>query len=321
MTMMKVLSIDGGGIRGIIPALILAELEARTHRPVPQLFDLIAGTSTGGILALGLSVPGDSNRPLYSARDLAQLYERDGSKIFDRSIFYRLQTGLGLAGPKYPAKDIEAVLGHYFGDVRLRDALTRVLVTAYEIEQRRVIFFSSEDAKRDSNWDFPMKAVARATSAAPTYFPPERIACGGPTGYLALVDGGVFANNPAMCAYVEARKVRPEADDVLLVSLGTGELTRPFLCEHAEKWGLAEWAPRILDVIFDGVSDTVAYQLKYVLPPRSQPRYYRFQVKLDFGSDDMDDASKGNIHLLQLKAAALIKEADSQLTELCNQLV
>ena len=82
--MVKILSIDGGGIRGIIPAIVLAEIERRTGRPTAQLFDLVAGTSTGGILALGLTIPKTTGAPLYTARSLAEMYEREGSRIFFR---------------------------------------------------------------------------------------------------------------------------------------------------------------------------------------------------------------------------------------------
>jgi len=318
----KVLAIDGGGIRGIIPAIVLSEVEKRTKLPIAKLFDLVVGTSTGGILALGLSKPNDANAAQYTAQDLADLYVRRGPIIFDRSIFYRLRTGVGLAGPKYPADGIEEVLQDYFGNARLKDALVNVLVTAYDLEQRQAVFFSSDDARKTpTDSDFPMKDVARATSAAPTYFPPAKVSSSIPAGYLALVDGGVFANNPAMCAYVEAKKLYPESkDDILLVSLGTGEVTRPFLYKDASHWGLAEWAPRIIDVIFSGVSETVAYQLGHVLFPTDKPRYYRFQTKLDVGNDDMDDSSAGNMHLLTLKALQLIRDNDAALDTLCTQL-
>ncbi len=101
------------------------------------------------------------------------------------------------------------------------------------------------------------------------------------------MDGGVFANNPGMCAFVDDTTVDGRAGRTLMVSLGTGELTRKFYYEEAKGWGLVEWAPRILDVVFDGVSDTVDYQLKTLLGGR----YYRLQAALDKASDSMDDAS------------------------------
>jgi patatin-like phospholipase/acyl hydrolase len=217
----RILSIDGGGIRGIIPATVLAELELRTGRRIAEMFDLIAGTSTGGILALALTRPGHGGTPIYTAEELIGLYVEEGPEIFSRSIWHRVHSAEGLLDEKYPSGGLERAFHRYLGDARLSDSLTGVLVTAYEIEQRHTFFFKSSKARADAADDYAMRDAAQATSAAPTYFQPVRIDRGPDRPYLALVDGGVFANNPAMCAYAEAVKGRPDAD-VLLVSLGVG---------------------------------------------------------------------------------------------------
>jgi uncharacterized protein len=322
--MKKVLSIDGGGIRGIIPAMILAEIERRTVKRTAEVFDLVAGTSTGGILALGLTKPGQDGGPEYSAKALIELYETEGGKIFDRPVWHRIHSAGGVAEEKYPAKGIEEVALEYFGNVRLAEALTEVLVTAYEIERRGPWFFKRRHAK-DKNREgdnFLMREVARATSAAPTYFEPLQLEWV-PHGNRAFVDGGVHSNNPAMCAYVEARKIHPEEDDFLVLSLGTGEPTREMPYEEVKGWGLALWAQPILNVVFDGVSDTVDYQLRELLSTEEGEtrRYYRFQSKLDIGKDDMDDASATNIQALKTKAQEIIDGNDAHLDVLCSQLV
>jgi patatin-like phospholipase/acyl hydrolase len=322
--MQKVLSIDGGGIRGIIPAMVLAEIERRTGKRMAEMFDLVAGTSTGGILALGLTKPGQDGGPEYSAKRLIELYETEGKKIFYLPVWHRIHSAGGVTEEKYPAKGIEEVARKYFGDVHLAEALTEVLVTAYEIEGRTPWFFKRRHARgqsRDGD-NFLMREVARATSAAPTYFEPFLVE-GGPHDGCALIDGGVHSNNPAMCAYVEARKIHPEEDDFLVVSLGTGELTRPLPYEEVAGWGLALWAQPILNVVFDGVADTVDYQLRELLSTEEGDarRYYRFQTVLDIGKDDMDDASATNIQALKTKAKEIISENDAALEALCAQLV
>ena len=236
----KVLCIDGGGIRGIIPAMILAEIEKRTQKPISELFDLIAGTSTGGILALGLTKPNDQRKPQYTAKDLIALYETDGERIFSRSIWYKIQSGASFVGKKYPSDGIEKVLDHYFEDARLRDALTDVFITSYDIERRSPFFFQSRNAKLNRSYDFKMKQVARATTAAPTYFEPFKLERDA-SDYDALIDGGVFANNPTLCGFVEAKSTHPGTDNFLVVSLGTGEMTRRFLYDETKGWGLAQW--------------------------------------------------------------------------------
>jgi patatin-like phospholipase/acyl hydrolase len=322
--MRKVLSIDGGGIRGIIPAMVLAEIERRTGRLTSEVFDLVAGTSTGGILALGLTKPGQGGKAEYSAESLIELYETEGGRIFDRTVWHRLHSVGGLAEEKYSSKGIEEVAHRYFEDVRLAEALTEVLVTAYEIERRGPWFFKrrhARDQRREGD-NFLMREVARATSAAPTYFEPLPLEWG-PHGRRAFIDGGVHSNNPAMCAYVEARKIYPEENDFLVVSLGTGEPTREMPYKEVKGWGLALWARPILNVVFDGVSDTIDYQLREILSTEEgeAPSYYRFQTALDIGKDDMDDASATNIQALKTKAEDIIDGKDADIKTLCAQLI
>jgi len=320
--MKRVLSIDGGGIRGIIPAMVLAEIERRTGRQIAEMFDLIAGTSTGGILALGLTKPGRDGEPEYSAQRLIELYETEGRNIFSIPVWHRIHSAGGVLEEKYPATGIETVARKYFGDVTLAEAHREVLITAYEIEKRGPWFFKRRHALDPAKgFDPLMREVVRATSAAPTYFEPIRLQVG-TEGAFAFIDGGVHSNNPAMCAYVEARKIHPKEDDFLVVSLGTGELTRNMPYDEVRGWGLAEWAQPILNVVFDGVADTVDYQLRELLSTEEGEarRYYRLQTILDIGKDDMDDASRTNIVALMAKARQIINNNTTALETLCAQL-
>ena len=139
--MKKVLSIDGGGIRGIIPATILAEIEQRTSRPTASLFDLMAGTSTGGIISLALSRDGGGGVPKYRALDLLDLYVNRGPEIFSRSFWQGVSSVAGLTEEKYSQRPLEGILKEYFDEAPLSAALTRVLVSSYEIETRSPFFF------------------------------------------------------------------------------------------------------------------------------------------------------------------------------------
>ncbi|MCG3119363.1 MAG: hypothetical protein ALAOOOJD_01755 [bacterium] len=319
--MIKILSIDGGGIRGIIPAMLLAEIERRTQKPIARLFDLIAGTSTGGILALGLVKPDAAGKPQYSAEKMVALYETEGAKIFSRSLLHEVRAIGHFVEEKYLTDGIEAVLEKYFGQTHLKEALIEIIITSYEIEQNFPFFFKSRRAKMESSYDYPMQQVARATSAAPTYFEVLQLATIDPATYFALIDGGVYANNPAMCGFAEAKTTHPEAEDILMVSLGTGELSRPLLYEKAKTWGLVQWAKPILDVVFHGVNVTVDYQMRQLLPPRnSERRYFRFQTTLPPENNDLDDASPENLRALKILAEALIREQSDTIDMMCQQL-
>lgn len=303
--MANVLAIDGGGIRGIIPALVLADLERRTGRRVAELFQLIAGTSTGGLLALALTRP--DARP---AAELVDLYVDEGPRIFSRSLKRKILSLGGLLDERYPLGPLERVLADQLGDARLADASCDVLVTAYALEERRPYLFKSAAARVDAARDVPMALAGLATSAAPTYFEPVRV------GGLALIDGGVYAANPAMSAYAEVRRHRP-GEDVLLVSLGTGELTDPIRYEDARDWGRLEWVRPLIDVIFDGVSDTVDYELRQLLPA---DRYLRFQTRLEQAGGELDDASAGNIRALVREGERLVAARAADLDALAQRL-
>lgn len=327
----RILCIDGGGIRGIIPGMALAALEERAGRPVHELFDLVAGTSTGGILALGLTCrdPDDPGRARYAAEDLVELYTDHGATIFDRHGL-RAVPGLGLLTDmleeKYPAGPLEGVLDDYFGDARLKDALVDVIVPAYEIERRVPFFFKSRRARENDDYDYFVRDVARATSAAPTYFEPHRIDAG--DDYYSLVDGGVFANNPTMCAIAEALTVTRQAAaedgdtddralDLVVASLGTGEHTRRIPHDEAVGYGLVQWAPRLLSIMMDGNSDTVRYQAEQAVP---DGRHFRFQVRLDAASDDMDNAGPRNVRNLRLLGEELVAAERRRLDDLVGLL-
>jgi len=176
-----------------------------------------------------------------------------------------------------------------------------------------------------------MRDVARATSAAPTYFEPYETRF--PTVdnrrlFETLIDGGIFANNPAMCAYAEARRSGAAPEDILIVSLGTGQLTAPLKHHQARDWGKLSWVEPLFRMIFDGASDTVDYQLRQLLDeePGSNRRYYRFQPILKEGKDQMDDTSRTNLTSLKTVAQELIDtwergvDGTSTLETLCEQL-
>jgi patatin-like phospholipase/acyl hydrolase len=313
MATRTILSIDGGGIRGIIPARILESIEAKTARPIASLFDMVAGTSTGGILALGLTKPNAARTgPALSATDLVKLYQDEGKAIFNRSLWHVVESVGQLKGPKYDGDGARVALAKYLSGARLKEAQTRLLVTAYEIQIRKPFFFKSWIAKTDAASDFDTVDVARATSAAPTFFPPVQVASAGHA--FAFIDGGVFANNPTMCAIADAWKCWP-GDDLLVVSLGTGNTDRALPYDKAKGWGLAEWAHPLVEILIDGVTDTVDYEAREAV---ADGQYYRFQTDLPAKLQDFDDPS--TVVALRDAADRLIQDRAGDLAALCDKL-
>ena len=322
MKSFRILCIDGGGIRGIIPAVILAEIERRTGRRIHQLFDLIAGTSTGGILALALVKPGKRRQPEYTAEDVIKLYETQGQHIFSRSLLHRVVSLDGLANKKYQSGPVETVFEEFFGDVMLSRALCKVMVTSYDIQSRNAFFFRSYRAKK-KEFDYLMRNVARATSAAPTYFEPELIKK--TKKAYALIDGGVFANNPSMCAMVDAmREFKKVLNEIVMVSLGTGkETTRPLEFNRVKNWGVVSWAQPLLTIVFNGISDTVYYQTDLILNAAGGPQqFYRLQPELPKSLSRLDNVGQKNIRLLRQHAEEFLKteETEKDITAICEAL-
>jgi patatin-like phospholipase/acyl hydrolase len=312
------LCIDGGGIRGIIPALVLTELEERTGRRTAEMFDLIAGTSTGAILASALARPGDDRTtPRYTARDLLGLYEAEGPEIFDRSLLKRIRSVGGWLDERYDDTALVAALRRYLDGARLSDALTDVFITAYEIEERFAFFFRSSRAREDPTYDFPLADACRATAAAPTYFEPAKVTDVAGSRSYALIDGGVFAANPSLCAVAEVARNGDLEDVDLVLSLGTGSLTRPLPYAHVRSFGQLEWARSIVDVVFDGIADTTEFALERLLGP---DRYVRLQIALDRASDDLDDASPRNMAILREEGARLIAQQSGTIDALVERL-
>ena len=313
---MRILAIDGGGVRGLIPAVVLAEIERRTGRRIADLFDLIAGTSTGGILACALARPGEDG-PAFSAADLIGLYESEGPEIFHRSLLKRIKSVGGLTDERFDDSALNAALRRYLDGSRLSQTVTDLFITAYEIERREAFFFRSSRARVDPAYDFAVVDVARATAAAPTYFEPVRVSPVEGSDSYALVDGGVFALNPAMTAYAELA-AEGRADEVeLVVSLGTGSHTRRLPFEEARGWGQLEWARPLIDVVFDGIAQTVDFELGKILGPE---RYIRLQTRLDQASDALDDAGDRNLEALRREGARLIEERSADIDRIAAAL-
>lgn len=270
--MKRILSIDGGGIRGILPTRLLQAIEEKTGKSIASQFDMIAGTSTGGIIACGLvrSVP---------PATLLGLYTTHGTDVFHRNI------GMGLLEPKYLADKLEALLKVVLGVAKLSDVIgPELLVPSYCVQPAGSFFFRSWKARVDASVDFPLWQVARATSAAPTYFPTASL-----YGRW-MVDGGVFANNPALCAAASAYGLWP-SEDLSVLSLGTGTKVTDLNGAASQGWGLAQWGPEAPAIFMDGAADSVSYICETVL----DEKFMRCDIGLVGVADAFDDASPLNI--------------------------
>jgi patatin-like phospholipase/acyl hydrolase len=310
----RILSIDGGGIRGILPGQILVALEQITGKPIYESFDLIAGTSTGGILAAALLCPADPTNPgsgaKFTAKEAVDIYLKIGDELFKQTIKQRIVSLGGLAEEKYDEKSLEKVLEKSLEELWLADLLRPCLITAYDVRRRKLEFFNQYDAKSNKSKNFKLRDVARATSAAPTFFEVARIYSESKVPY-PLVDGGVFANNPTMCAYSEARSMSfpgrtdyPTARDMVILSLGTGGQKTGYKYSKVKDWGAVAWIKPLIDIMMSGNSDTVDFQLRSIYDAiRRKKHYLRIDPLLGDAAQEMDDADEEN--LIALKEAGI----------------
>lgn len=223
----RVLAIDGGGIKGILPAAFLAHIEETTGKRVADHFDLIAGTSTGGIIALGLGLG-------LSARTIADFYVQQGPEIFAQpsspkrsvlgTIMFRaakvMRSARQLVTSKYGSEKLRSALEAAFGDAVLGDSKTRLVIPAFDRNRRELHVFKTAHHERfATDWKERAVDVALATAAAPTFFPGHALTSG-----ISLVDGGTWANNPVGLAVVEALGVLEwPRDSLYVLSLGCSE--------------------------------------------------------------------------------------------------
>lgn len=337
MSKVRILSIDGGGIRGILPGTILNYIEDQLKKKegssvkIADYVDMIAGTSTGGILACMYLIPDVNGGAKYSATDALNVYLKNGGKIFDVSFKQRLLSVGGLNDEKYTAKELESALKKYFEDTKLSQLLKPSLITAYDIEKREAKFFTSSDANNDVS-DYYVRDVARSTSAAPTYFEPAKIKSLFGASY-PLIDGGVFANNPTLCAYAEARTMdfkamgkptKPTAKDMLIVSIGTGSVEKSYKYDSMKDSGKIGWIQPIIDIMMTGNSETVNYQLKLIfdtLEGESKKDYYRLEPKITKANNEMDDASDKNLNALHEDGLTFISDNVDLLNEIVDKLI
>ena len=283
MGISRVLTVDGGGVRGVVPTIVLQRLcrEPGLEGWLDRV-DFVAGTSTGALLVLVLAAGIDVD-------EIRQLYEERASRVFADSLFDDIKDVGKIFGADYDVRNLEREVHRVFDDRTLADLDKRVLITAFDLDN---------EAATDRTWkpklfhNFPGNdsdggalayRVGTASAAAPTYF----------ATYDGYIDGGVFATNPSMCALAQTQDRRiPQAEradlaELRLLSLGTGRSLH-----HVEgkthDWGYAQWIRPLLDLMLDGVNGIAHYQCSQLLGDRYERVAPTFPPDREIGMDDVD---------------------------------
>jgi predicted acylesterase/phospholipase RssA len=299
---------------------VLVELEARAARPVAELFDLIAGTSAGAILALALSVPDRDGGPRYAASEVYRLYLTRGAELFPSG--GGLRDAVRLLARRQPGAPASTpVLEELLGETRFGDAACELIVPTFDLGAGAPLILRSEEFR---GHPAPlMREVALATSAVPTRFPAVELRLGSRAWTLA--HGGLAANNPSLFAYTAAL-AKSHASDVVLVSLGTGHPApdHHLAARPSRSYSAASLfgAARAFDLHMDSSSEAQHRMVEALLAATGyRHRYWRIQTALDGVGPQTHGRDPRAVEALQALAEDLITGANTTLEELSAQLV
>ncbi|XP_038974245.1 patatin-like protein 2 [Phoenix dactylifera] len=339
--LITILSIDGGGIRGIIPAIILAFLEEQLQAldgldaRLADYFDVIAGTSTGGLVTAMLAAPNAKNRPIFAAKDIKEFYLEHCPKIFPQprdSVAGAFEKIKLLLRPKYDGKYLHQIIKEKLGTLKLHQTLTNVVIPTFDIKKLQPTIFSSYEVKNNGLLDAHLSDICISTSAAPTYLPAHHFETKDSEGKLRefnLIDGGVAANNPALVAMGEVTKeifkgnqdffpIKPtDYGRFLVISIGTGtqKNEEKFDAKEAGKWGILGWllsggSNPLIDAFTQASGDMVDIHLSVVFQAlHSQSRYLRIQDDTLSGTiSSVDISTKKNLNSLVKIGQEILKK-------------
>ncbi len=304
--MKKVISIDGGGIRGIVSATVLWEVEKIMQDLLVNHVDLVTGTSTGAILSGGIAKG-------LSMEKMLNLYYEDGPMIFGPSEFeYRLRTVGGLFGGKFDADKLKSALESHFGDMTLGELYCDFLATSYNMTDGAPKFFS-----KAQEHDVKVVDVISASAAAPTYFNPTVI------DGKSLIDGGVVASSPAMCAFAEIKSLHANltASEITMISVGNGNRSQ-VNSGRIDRWFKYKWIKPLIDIMMASDAGVVHHQLVQIYGSVGQSdNYLRVNGRLPKSVDvDMGNASRKNMDALTDFADKLVKQNKKKLEKIARKL-
>lgn len=302
MPTFNILSIDGGGLRGIIPIRILQKVEELTGKRVHETFDMMVGTSTGGLIVACLTLRDQKqyDQVRYRLSEIADVYILQGHQIFPiRNGFSRFLHGLTtFFKPAYSPDGLDFVLKQHINGHRIKDAFRPIMISTYDLNANEPVFFKSRHGHADKNCDARIYDICRATSAAPTYLPAYTFNYRGDK--LTGIDGGVYVNNPTMAAIAEISKHGKSGyykkkdgsavnfDDIRVLSLGAGTYTGSVSDAQAVRWGKLAWIAQIIEIMMRGVNQSTHYESKEML---DDGKYFRLNVNIhDKQFSDMADA-------------------------------
>jgi hypothetical protein len=304
-SLVTILSIDGGGIRGIIPAYFLNVIEQETQLRTAHLFDFLVGVSTGSILASGLTVPDKNGEPKYSANDMLNIYKNDAKAVFTASLTHKIMTLSGLLGPKFQSSGMQHLTASYFGNIEMVDLLSHVILFGYDVKNKGLIAFSNSKFQTKNMPYYKVRDVVDGATAIMSYFASKSLYDTNKQLRHMIADATLVLNNPTAMSFLYALKQCPRAPHFLIISLGTGHL--PMVDIEPEHWGLINWLPDMLTTTVEGESATADITTeKFVtilnesrVTPEPKVLFVRINPNITWEDADPVDASAAHLSNLE----------------------
>lgn len=301
-TKFRILSIDGGGLRGVVPLTILKKVEEKLKikngnkdLKIWEYFDFFAGTSTGGLITSAITLKDDNiaNQAKYTLDNIMEVYLRRGKEIFPRKnrVQKLLHAVYDIFKPSFSDAGIKKVFSDVLGNATMNDCLKPIMISTYDLTNNIPLFFKSVEAKNDSNLNARLYDICRATSAGPTYLPtysfhyPKNPDTENPN--RNCIDGGVYVNNPSLAALSEILKNKKNyspdlanlsAENIHILSVGTGSYTEAITSDDSQKKGEIYWATKISDIMMKGVNRVTDYEMKQMM---KEGNYLRLNIDID----------------------------------------
>jgi patatin-like phospholipase/acyl hydrolase len=337
MKTFRILALDGGGLRGVIPVTILQEVEKMTGKPIWESFDLIAGTSTGGLIACALTIPVGLGvkKNKYSLEQILEIYTKRGKEIFpprDNWFSQKINAINDLSNPKYSDKGVQKVFSEVLGDAKINDCLTHLLITSYDLNNNVPLIFKSRSSKKHNEQNILMYHICRATSAAPTYLPAYEFEYPNDDEipHRLCIDGGVYINNPSLGALAEFSKYHHEYipgtdpnteidyNNVHVLSVGTGTYSGQITAAQAKSKGQLFWAQNISDIMMRGVNKATDYQMREIM---YDDNYLRLTMSIpDEKYSAMDNSSAETLNYIINQTKLQVTENQEQMNKLSKWL-
>lgn len=284
----NLLTISGGGVRGVIPMRILVEIEKYIQEydefeHISDLFDLCVATSIGSVLVAGLLIVDENNKPIYTAEEMLKIFLDNVKPIFSDKWTYKVYSFFGLSGPKYSAEFWRNFIKETFKDMKLKDLRKHFIVPVINTNTNELLYIDSKDKDYE---DMNLSDVLIGATSAPYYFPPHEFEFNDIK--YCFIDGGISINNPGILSILKAKEHWENGENevsCMHISLGTGYVELP---KPTSGWGLYRWTYCLLDYMMHTTNMSHEYHVKYIM---DAAKYYRINPKLDKDLDYFDNAS------------------------------